>query len=147
LEHFFGPGDDPSKFVTAVIQALLRKVPSIDFTPGYQKRDFIFIDDVSAAFKVIFDNMPSFEKRLYRFEVGTGRPVEIRKFVHLAKRLTGNTTTILNFGAIPYRSNEAMCSKVNIKGLKDLGWSPGFSLEAGLKKTIEHERMMLACDT
>lgn len=140
LEHFFGPGDDPSKFVTSTIQALLRKVPSIDFTPGLQRRDFIYIDDVTGAFKVILENMPSFEKRLFRFEVGTGRPVEIRQFAHLAKQLTGNSTTLLNFGAIPYRSNEVMYSRVDTTGLESLGWAPQISLEDGLKKTIENER-------
>ena len=43
LEHFYGPEDDASKFVSFVIQSLLKNVSSLDFTPGDQKRDFIFM--------------------------------------------------------------------------------------------------------
>lgn len=34
LEHFYGPGDDPSKFVMWVIRQLLAGTPRIDLTPG-----------------------------------------------------------------------------------------------------------------
>ena len=46
LEHFYGPDDDPSKFVTHVLLALLEKIPRLALTPGEQCRDFIYIDDV-----------------------------------------------------------------------------------------------------
>lgn len=140
LEHFFGPGDDPSKFVTYIIQALLSGVESIKLTEGKQKRDFIYIDDVIAAFMTLLENAPNFEHRYYQFEVGTAQPVEIRRFVELAQEFSGNKKTQLNFGAIPYRKNEVMASDVDISGLSALGWKPEVSLEDGLKRTIETER-------
>lgn len=140
LEHFFGPCDDPSKFVTYIIQALLSGVENIKLTEGHQKRDFIYIDDVIAAFMTLLENVPNFEHRYYRFEVGTAQPVEIRRFVALAQEFSGNQKTYLDFGAIPYRKNEVMASDVDISGLSALGWKPGVSLEDGLKRTIEIER-------
>lgn len=140
LEHFYGPGDDPSKFATHIIQSFLRGDKSIELTEGKQKRDFIYIDDVTRAFMTLFENVATFKNRYYQFEVGTTHPVEIRKFVEIAKEVSGNQKTCLNFGAIPYRKNEIMTSNVDITGLSALGWKPEVSLNDGLKRTIEIEK-------
>lgn len=140
LEHFYGPGDDPSKFVTNVIQSLLSEVESIKLTPGHQKRDFIYIDDVANAFLKLIDNATSLRKKFYRFEVGMGQSIEIKNFVTLVKKLSGNQNTHLDFGAIPYRKNEVMDSNVDISRLNALGWKPEISLEEGLSKTINIEK-------
>jgi nucleoside-diphosphate-sugar epimerase len=136
LEHFYGPDDDPSKFVTYVIDSLLSNVGRLELTLGHQKRDFIYIDDVTQAFMKLIDNVKSFKRGFYRFEVGSGKPVEIRAFIKLAKKLCENEITFLDFGAIPYRKNEVMNSDVDTSGLKKMGWHPLISLEEGLIKTI-----------
>lgn len=140
LEHFYGPDDDPSKFVTYVINSLLSKVKRLELTPGHQKRDFIYIDDVTQAFMKLIDNVKHFERGFYRFEVGSGKPIEICAFVELAKNISGNEVTFLDFGAIPYRKNEVMNSDVDTSGLKELGWTPSISLEEGLRRTIISEK-------
>lgn len=139
LEHFYGPNDDDSKFVTWVIQSLIRGIPQIDLTLGYQKRDFIYVDDVSNAFAAILRNAISKGGGFQSYEVGAGDPVSIRDFIGLIKRITKNTRTRLNFGAIPYRENEIMEYKTDITGVKSLGWYPKVSLREGLSKTVEFE--------
>ena len=52
LEHFYGPFDNDSKFVTYVIRKMLGNEDSIDFTLGLQKRNFVYIEDVIDAFIV-----------------------------------------------------------------------------------------------
>lgn len=149
LEHFYGPFDDPSKFVTYIIHSLLSDVDQIQLTQGLQQRDFIFIDDVVSAFLILFENIPRFKLDYYRFEVGSAQPITIREFVELAKSISQNNKTILNFGAIPYRKNEVMCSEVDISKLVELGWQPKIALLNGLKKTIaiELERKIQQCVT
>jgi nucleoside-diphosphate-sugar epimerase len=140
LEHFYGPCDDSSKFVTYIIHSLLSNVELIKLTEGRQKRDFIYIDDVVSAFMTIIKKIPTFEHRYCRFEVGSSKTVEIREFVQLAKEVCCNNKTNLDFGAIPYRKNEVMSSDVNISELCSLGWHPKISLLNGLKNTIKIER-------
>lgn len=142
LEHFYGIGDDPTKFVTKIIYALLQGVESIELTPGDQKRDFIYIDDVVRAFESVlqFTNTQN-TKGLYRFEVGTNRSISIRNFVEMAKSMTHNQNTHLDFGKLPYRKNETMDSKVDISALVQVGWKPRISLEEGLQKVIESEKI------
>lgn len=139
LEHFYGPLDDESKFVTYIIQSLIRRVEKIDLTKGEQKRDFIYIDDVVDAFVRIIGNSDRLGNGFYHYEIGSGRTIAIRDFVMLAKAYAGNSTTNLNFGALPYRPNEIMESQVDITDIEKLGWKPQTSLENGLKKTIQVE--------
>src|SRR3990167_3471727 len=140
LEHFFGPLDDRSKFCTKMITDLLLGVPNIDLTPGLQKRDFIYIDDVVDAFVKIIDYSLQISNGFYHFEVGAGKNLTIKSFIELLVGLTGNATTQLNFGALEYRANEIMEYHVNLKPIQSLGWYPCYSLIDGLKETIRVEK-------
>lgn len=140
LEHFYGPGDEKSKFVPYLIQQLLiDKPPVLKLTPGEQLREFIYISDVIEALRNISDKASFFSNGYYRFEVGSGKKVKIRDIAGLIKDLTGNTTTTLNFGGLPYRENEVMDSNVDLKPLLSLGWLPLVSLKDGLTRTIQSE--------
>jgi len=143
LEHFYGPYDDQSKFITFIIKSLLNNEKEIKLTLGEQKRDFIYIDDVVEAFLALMVKTDRYKKGLHHFEIGSGTVISIADIVRMTKELCGNTKTKLKFGALPYRKNEVMESKVNLKPLLSLGWSPKTSLKNGLKKTIEIERSIL----
>lgn len=143
LEHFYGPNDDNSKFVPYIINNILNNAEKIDLTEGKQKRDFIYIDDVVTAFTAIINNIRNFKKGFLHYEIGTGKSIEIRKFVKIVKHTAKNYHTKLDFGAIPYRENEVMNSKANINEIRKLKWKPTFSLEEGLLKTISIEKAKL----
>lgn len=136
LEHFYGPGDDKSKFTTHVINSCLANVPELKLTPGEQQRDFIYIDDVVSAYLLLLDERESFDDGFMEFEVGSGAPVTIRQFVETVHRLT-TSTAHLSFGALPYRASEVMFSQANTSALQALGWRCKRSLLEGLKMTIE----------
>lgn len=140
LEHFYGPYDDPTKFVSFIVRQLLDNVDYINLTLGEQKRDFIYIDDIVSAFTLILDNCALFESGYFDYELGTGNTITIRNFVELTKQISGNTHTQLNFGALPYRENEAMETFVNTSAICALGWSPVTSFINGLSKMIVKER-------
>jgi CDP-paratose synthetase len=143
LEHFFGPGDDPSKFVSFIVQALLRGDSCIPLTGGEQQRDFVYIDDVVSAFLFIVHFARGLTKGFVEFEVGRGESVQVREFVQLAKALCKNQVTDLQFGALAYRPNEVMRVTANTEKLRALGWGPSFSIEQGLRRMIEREK---ACE-
>lgn len=140
LEHFYGPYDDPTKFVSFIVRQFLDNVDSINLTLGEQKRDFIYIDDIVSAFTLVLDSSASFESGHLDYEIGTGNSITIRDFVELTKQISGNTHTQLNFGAIPYRKNEAMETFVNTAAIRALGWCPVTSLIDGLSKMVIQER-------
>jgi CDP-paratose synthetase len=145
LEHFFGPGDDRTKFVSYIVHELVNNVDMINLTPGNQKRDFIYIDDTVDAFMKIVESFDKKNNGYYEFEVGSNNTISIKEFVELAKRLSGNDRTVLNFGAVPYRENEIMDCNADISEISKLGWKCNIKLENGLKMMIEAEKK-LNCD-
>lgn len=140
IEHFYGPFDDKTKFVSFVIDKILNQAQAIDLTPGMQKRDFIYIDDVVSAFMKILKCLADRPKGFYPFEIGSGKLITIKDLATKIKGLADNKTTKLNFGALPYRQNEIMESHVDTRAVHALGWKPVYSLEEGLKLTIDSQR-------
>lgn len=141
LEHFYGPGDDETKFVSAMTKRIFRG-EQIALTAGEQKRDFIYFEDVVEAFSVIWGHVRSEAKGFSHFEVGSGVSTKIRALLELIVKLGGVQKTSLDFGALPYRANEVMESQVNLSALLALGWRPKVSLEEGLGRMLKQEGMI-----
>ena len=136
LEHFYGPGDEDSKFTMHVMNSCLKNVPELKLTLGEQKRDFIYIDDVVSAYLMILEKVEEFSDFFNEFHVGSGIAVSIRDFVEKVHRMTASQT-YLAFGRVPYRKGEVMNSHANIEPLVNLGWFCKTNLEEGLKLVIE----------
>lgn len=162
IEHFYGPGDDATKFVGEMVSRLLSGDPRIALTPGEQRREFVYIDDVVDAFVTILQHhmvppLPAVGPQkaspdsLHCYEVGSGQPVSIRDFMTTLRRLAGRQDVALDFGALPYRKNEVMYSQALIAPLVALGWKPQVGLEDGLQRVVASEQSRLRrgrrCDT
>lgn len=132
LQQMYGPGDDPSKFTTHVIEACRRNELRLALTPGEQRRDFIHIDDVVRAYDCILERREDFAAS-DAIDVGSGEAITMRDFVELAKHVAGATTE-LDFGAVPYRANEAMLCVADTARLCELGWQPKVPLTDGLTR-------------
>lgn len=138
LEHFYGPGDDDTKFTSYVINnCLSNSSKPLNLTLGEQKRDFIYIDDVVSAYLILLCRKMVSDDWFSEYDVGSGESVTIKDFVETVHNIS-KSKTVLNFGAVPYRVGEVMNSKANIAGLIKLGWKCSFTLEQGLKLTIEN---------
>lgn len=136
LQHMYGPFDDPSKFSTHVLRSCQANVEALAMTPGQQRRDFIHIEDVVTAYRCLLE--ASQDDAWQEVDVGSGDAPTLETFVRLVHRLTASRTR-LDFGAVPYRVGEAMCHVADTTALRSLGWTPRYSLEAGLQQTIAME--------
>lgn len=134
LQQMYGPGDDCSKFTTHAIEACRQNVARLALTKGEQLRDFIHIDDVVQAYDCILERSHQFAA-CDVIDVGSGEAVTMRNFVELVKQLTG-ADTVLDFGAVPYRENEAMLCVANTERLRSLGWHPTIELRDGLSRLL-----------
>ena len=136
LEHMYGPRDDDTKFVPWCISQLQQNIPEMKLTRGVQLRDFIYIDDVVAAYLKVLENADDLSG-FSEFDVGTGDQVTVKFFVEQLKEIYeekfGPTNTQLAFGAIPYGESEKMMTRVDTSGLTQLGWKPATSLAYGIK--------------
>lgn len=134
LEHMYGPGESPKRLPSFLINSCLGNVKNIPLTPGKQKRDFIYIDDVVRAYLLIIEKK---EPDCNEYPLGSGKPVSIQEFATRIKEVTQSRTS-LDFSALPYRPGELMHSQADTSKLSKLGWRCQYSLEEGLRKSIEH---------
>lgn len=140
LEHMYGPGDDGSKFSSHVIKKCINNASELELTAGEQQRDFIYIDDVVSAYMLLIEKSSNIQNGYQEFGLGSGKAVSIKDFVEKIKQITGARTKLL-FGEIPYRDREVMSSTADIREIAKLGWQCTTSLDEGLIKTIESEKI------
>lgn len=137
VEHFYGPGDNGSKFIPSLLSKCLMNSTTIDLTSGDQKRDFIYIDDLVKACNVVIEKLSEIG-RFEKIPVGSGEALSIKDIALLIHQMTGSKS-ILKFGAIPYRTNEVMYSEADITYIKKLGWTPKVYFNSGINRVVAHE--------
>lgn len=133
-EYFFGPGDDRWKFITMIFTEIAKKSPSIPLSSGEQLRDFIYIDDVVAAYKTLADRSGS-HSGCFEYPLGSGESISIRDLVETCGTISGNHHTQFLFGALPSRQADANMKSCDTSALQELGWTCKTSLREGLEKT------------
>ncbi|WP_372757950.1 NAD-dependent epimerase/dehydratase family protein [Mariniflexile sp.] len=141
-EYMYGPKDDKNKFTPWLIDKMINSSEEINLTSGIQKRDFIYIEDVVSAYLMVVNeaqNLPKWNQ----FDLGTNTFVEVKEFIlaigkEIEKVYNIDVVSKLKFGVIPYREGDIMVPELDNKALLKLGWKPKFSLDEGIKITIEN---------
>jgi UDP-glucose 4-epimerase len=131
--NVYGKRQDPlgEAGVIAIFSNLMLhgKQPTI-FGDGKQTRDYVYVKDVVNA------NILAMEKGDNEsFNIGTGKEVDVNKIFGLIKKETGFTGNAIY---APARPGELLRNCLNTdKAKKLLGWQPKYTLEQGMKETIE----------
>jgi len=136
IEHMYGPRDRPEKFCPSVLGAMCRHQPELWLTSGEQKRDFIYVDDVVAAFLTVLEKWGARAGEHVQFNVGTGQSIPIRDFICIGHQLAHSRTKLM-FGALPSRPEDFTDSCADNKILRELGWSPEVDLRTGIERTLK----------
>jgi len=118
-----------------IVQMLMQKtVRLVDPTPV---RDWMYVADHVSAYLTCLENEKAIGET---FNFCTGKGYTVEETIKKISRLIGFNSEI-QWGSAPERPSE---SRVIIgsykKANKVLGWSPKYSLEDGLKETIEYWR-------
>ena len=137
LEHFYGPGDDESKFTSYVIRECLAH-RQLNLTAGSQRRDFVYIDDVTSAYKVILEKLDMLDM-FDTISVGSGQAPTVRELVEII-HLCADSNAELKFGAVAMRDNELMYSCADTEKLTALGWINQHSLKSGILTTLSKDK-------
>ena len=137
--NVFGPRQDPhgeAGVVAIFCTRLLNGEPLTIFGDGEQTRDYVFVRDVVAA------NMLASETPLGEgtgldsraFNVGTGVGTSVNALADVLESIAGVQP---GRDPKPERPGELRHSTLNAEVLRGRGWSPGFTLEQGLRETYE----------
>lgn len=130
LSNVYGPRQWRSGIIPSIITSFLNNEPPMINGNGKQTRDFIYVDDVVEAMIAV--------ARISRggiFNVGSGEEVSINELYKktakiLNKKIKPKYLISKNIGV---RRSALNFSKIK----KTLHWKPKYSLEKGLRKTIE----------
>jgi nucleoside-diphosphate-sugar epimerase len=140
LEHVYGPGDSEQKFLPSMIREIVSKQSAtVEATSGYQKRDFVHVDDVVSALLCLtrrLRDFPNTTDRLTQVPLGSGVTTSIRELCDRIISLSNSPSRML-YGSLPSRIDEIPTSVADIDYLRRLGWAPKIDLVTGLKRLIE----------
>ena len=135
LRYFnvYGPRQDPNSQYAAVIPKfindLLAGKPPVIFGDGEQSRDFAFVGDVANA-----NIMAAESQATGIINIGSSTVVTINQLAQMITRLMGNSD-ISPVHEEP-RSGDIVHSRADISRAESFGYHPKYSLEQGLKETI-----------
>ena len=128
----YGPHEHPDRLIAFVIRSLL-KGQRAACSHGLQIRDYLFADDVAAAFVALVER-PDVRGAI---NIASGQPITLRALASRAGELLGGLEMI-DFGAIPAAPTDMPLVVGDVTRLTtDLGWTPSFDLDRGLARTIE----------
>lgn len=132
LFSVYGPYEEPARFIPAIMKGLLTK-NTIKLTPGKQRRDFIYINDVSNAYISALSLGKKIQGEI--FNIGTGKEYTNDEVVQTLFKATGQKTKI-DKGGYQKRSWDTPHWKADIsKTKKLLGWKPTYTIDKGLLNT------------
>lgn len=145
LRYFnvYGPRQDPSSPYSGVISIFLRAIlerrrPTI-FGDGEQSRDFTYVEDV-VSLTVKASRAPNVAGKLYN--AGNGGEYTLNQIWCLLQQIEG--VSLEPIYAAP-RPGDVRHSRADVTAaVRDLGHAPRFSLEEGLRRTLEWQRRTLA---
>lgn len=133
LYQVYGPNQDINRFLPILFSACLDK-KIFNCSDGKQVRDFLFIDDLIAAFFAAFRNQ-SVNKRSI-INIGSGKGIKLKAIIEKTIKLLKGKKP--NYGAVKLRKDEQMVIYPNInKSHSLLKWRPKVSFAQGLLKTID----------
>jgi nucleoside-diphosphate-sugar epimerase len=126
----YGPNDNRGKLISTLIE-IGENNKIFDVSPGNQKIDLVYIDDVVNAFLSAENLLEGMPKSVHKkFGVASGNPLSIREIVNLLNKIMDKEIKI-NWGAKPYRKREVMEPWSNFKTLPN--WEPHVSIDDGLR--------------
>src|SRR5438309_6017631 len=131
--NVYGPGQDPmgeAGVVAIFLHKMLRGDAPVINGDGEQTRDFVYVEDVARA------NLLALQGRQTgALNVGTGQETSVNEVARILASAAGYTTGIAHGSPAPGEQRRSVVDPRAAK--KQLGWSPGVGLQAGLLQTAE----------
>ncbi len=134
--NIYGPRDNFDWETFHVIPALIRRVFESTgsvavWGSGQQTRSFIYVKDAVHAMMLALEKYAVVDP----INIGTEEEVTIKELIELIIRLSGKDLTVKFDTSKPEGQTRKAADITKIR--EKLGWKPSYTLEEGLKETIE----------
>jgi UDP-glucose 4-epimerase len=135
LRYFnvYGPRQSANSQLASVIPRFIQRIsegkPPVIFGDGNQTRDFVFVSDVAAA-----NLLAAKSEATGIFNIGSGKGVSLNQVAHTILKLTNRPDLAPLYEK--ERAGEIKHSIADISKAETFGYKPRYTLEEGLKQTI-----------
>jgi nucleoside-diphosphate-sugar epimerase len=126
----YGPRERGRRLIPYVIRSILRGEPA-ECSSGEQIRDFLYVDDASAAFTALL--LADTEGA---FDVGTGAGLPLSELVQRVGALLGRPD-LVRLGARDSAGEPPILVADTRRLRGEVGWSPEVGVADGLQRTID----------
>ena len=139
--NVFGPRQDPASAYAAAVPIFIRQAlvhePLTIYGDGGQTRDFIYVKDIVGA-NIFAATTPHLTGV---FNAGYGGQITVLDLARRIIALAGSRSEIRH---APERPGDVRHSRANVDALRQAGFTPGSSLDAGLAETLDYSRRTAA---
>jgi UDP-glucose 4-epimerase len=133
----YGPRQDPhgeAGVVAIFADALLTGASTVLFGDGANTRDYVYVDDVVAAFVAASGSAGGGR----RYNIGTGQQTSDRDLHSLVAKAAGAPDAP---ELLPARLGDLAASALDAGAARtELGWRPEVDIAEGVRRTVEHLR-------
>lgn len=126
--NLYGPNEKSQRLMPSVIQSCL-KGEDVKVSDCLKFQDYLHVEDTARGIIDVFENDIQ-----GAVNICSGKPVQLKEIVNKITEITNFKGSIL-WGAIPAAFGDDLVVGNNEK-LKSTGWQQKYSLEEGLKQTI-----------
>ncbi len=132
ITNAYGPGERSPRLVNTTVQKCLRgEAPQ--FTAGTQNYDFVYIDDVARAFRLIGENGKPFHEYL----IGSSSARPLREFL-LEMQAAISPNLEFQFGNVPFTGVDLPLEAFDCSQTEtDTGFRAEVSFAEGCRRTME----------
>lgn len=127
--NLYGPAEKPQRLMPSVINSCL-KGEDVKVSDCLKFQDYLHVEDTARGIVDVFE-----ADIQGTVNICSGKPMQLRTIVEKIAQLTNFKGNIL-WGAIPAAFGDDLVAGNNEK-LKSTGWTQKYSLDEGLKMTIE----------
>ena len=124
-----------SRIIPDVISRLVKGEVPVIRSDGTPERDYMYIKDAVDAYFALAENLHRKDVLGQAFNFGTGKPISVLELYSRIISLIGKNVKPKILGVAKNEIDRQYLDSQ--KALRVLGWKPKYSLDQGLKETIE----------
>ena len=126
----YGPLDIGNWLIPNIVESI-KSNQTVQLTKGEQEWSYLHAYDLANAFKTVVES-GSISGII---NVGNPNTVKIKQVAEITANIFGKKN-LLDFGSLPYRSDQVMRLEPVCESLAKLGWRPKVSISHGVSNTV-----------